>query len=115
MIRDRDGTYGQAVSRCLEALGIEEVLTASRSPWQNPYCEPLIGTLRRELLNHVIVLCEGHLKKLLREFITYYPARTHRSLEQNAPDPRAVELPQQGEVIAIPYVGGLHHRYARAA
>jgi putative transposase len=116
LIRDRDGTYGQAVSRCLEALGIEEVLTAPQSPWQNPYCERLIGTLRRELLDHVIVVCEDHLKKLLREFITYYhSSRTHRSLEQNAPDPRVVEMPHQGEVIALPYVGGLHHRYARAA
>ncbi len=116
MIRDNDGIYGDAVPRCLEAMGIEEVLTAPHSPWQNPYCERLIGTLRRELLDHVIVLDERHLKKLLRDYCTYYhSSRTHRSLEQNAPDLRAVEPPEQGDVIAIPHVGGLHHRYARAA
>jgi transposase InsO family protein len=107
LIRDRDGIYGEAVSRCLEAMDVEEVITAPRSPWQNPYCERLIGSIRRELLDHVIVFNEQHLKRLLGDYFAYYhSSRTHRSLEQNAPNPRAVELPEQGEVIAIPHVGG---------
>jgi len=101
LIRDRDGIYGEAVSRCLESLGIEEVVTAPHSPWQNPYCERLIGTLRRELLDHVIVLNQQHLQKLLDEFFSYYHgARCHQSLDGNSPDPRAVEPPDQGEVRA---------------
>jgi len=117
LIRDRDGIYGEAVSRCLASLGVEEVITPPRSPWQNPFVERLVGTLRRELLDHVIVLNEAHLMQLLDEYFkTYYhTSRTHRSLDQNSPDPRAVEPPEQGEVTAIPLVGGLHHRYTRAA
>lgn len=102
--------------RCLKHLGIEEVVTAPRSPWQNGYVERLIGTLRRELLNHVIVLNDRHLMKLLTEFFRYYhAARCHQALSGNSPDPRDIEPPDKGEVIAIPYVGGLHHRYTRAA
>ena len=115
LIRDRDGIYGEEVRRCLKALGIEEVVIAPRSPWQNPFVERLIGTLRRELLDHVIVLGERHLMRLLRDYFTYYhQARCHQSLNGNAPDPRAVEPPERGRVLAEPMVGGLHHRYRRA-
>ncbi len=116
LIRDRDGIYGDKVRRCLEGLGIEEVVTAPRSPWQNPYVERLIGTLRRELLDHVIVLNERHLRRLLTSFFEYYHRwRPHRSLDRNAPQPREVEPPGRGRVIAVPQVGGLHHCYRRAA
>jgi len=92
------------------------VLIAPRSPWQNPYVERLIGSIRRECLNHVIVFNERHLKKLLRTyFIYYHQARTHLALDKQCPEPRSVELPDQGTVIAFPHVGGLHHEYRRAA
>jgi transposase InsO family protein len=114
LIRDRDGIYGDEVRRCLKALGVEEVLTAPRSPWQNPYCERLIGTLRRELLDHVIVLGERHLMRLLRSYFAYYHQdRPHQSLKGNSPEPRAVEPRERGRVIAERRVGGLHHRYRR--
>jgi transposase InsO family protein len=93
-----------------------EVVTAPRSPWQNPYCERLIGSIRRELLDHVIVLDERHLMHLMRAYLGYYhEARCHQSLADNAPNPRPVERPGQGRVTAEPMVGGLHHRYRRVA
>jgi transposase InsO family protein len=116
LIRDRDSVYGEQVRRCLKNMGVEEVVTAPRSPWQNPYVERLIGTLRRELLDQVIVLNERHLLRLLREYLGYYhTARTHQSLEDNAPYPRAVEPPERGRVVSVPYLGGLHHCYKRVA
>ena len=97
-------------------LAIEEVLIAPRAPWQNPYCERVIGSIRRECLNHVIVLNEAHLKRILTEYFAYYHhCRPHLSLDRNSPTPREVEPLSQGEVISIPQVGGLHHRYSRAA
>ena len=95
---------------------IAEVLTAPRSPWQNPFVERVIGTIRRELLDHVIVLNEGHLRRHLRSYLRYYHgSRTHLALEKDAPEPRSVEPPAQGRVLALPQVGGLHHRYIRRA
>jgi len=95
---------------------MREVLIAPRSPWQNPYVERLIGSIRRECLDHVIVFNELHLKKLLRAYFSYYhTARTHLRLDKQCPEPRAVELPEQGKVIAFPHLGGLHHEYRRAA
>jgi len=95
---------------------MREVLIAPRSPWQNPYVEPLIGSIRRECLDHVIVFNELHLKKLLRAYFSYYhTARTHFGLDKQCPEPHAVELPEQGTVIAFPHLGGLHHEYRRAA
>jgi transposase InsO family protein len=100
----------------MESLGIKEVVSAPRSPWQSPYVERFIGTLRRELLDHVIVLHAAQLRRLIHSFLHYYhDSRPHRSLDQNAPNPRAVEPPTKGTVIAIPQVGGLHNRYTRAA
>jgi transposase InsO family protein len=116
LIRDRDGTYGEEVRRCLRSLGIEEVLIAPRSPCHNPFVERLIGTLRRECLDHLIVLNERHLLRILKSFFAYYhEARPHMALDHNAPQPRAVEPPELGPVVAVPMVGGLHHRYRRGA
>jgi putative transposase len=116
LIHDRDGIFGAEVRRCLASLNVEEVVTAPHSPWQNPYCERVAGTLRRELLDCVIVLNERHLHRLLSSYLTYYhQARPHMSLGHNAPEPRAVEGPERGRVVAEPMVGGLHHRYRRCA
>ena len=116
LIRDRDGIYGQDFRDRIKHMGIEEVIIACRSPWQSPYVERLIGSVRRECLNHVIVFNEAHLIRILTSYFAYYhEARTHLSLDRNAPVPRRVERPTEGRVIAIPQVGGLHHRYTRAA
>jgi len=116
IIRDRDGIYGEDFRARLRHVGIEEVITAPRSPWQNAFAERLIGSIRRDCLDHMIVLNEAHLLRILRKYFAYYhEARTHLSLDRNAPIPRQVEPPRPGRVIAIPHVGGLHHRYPRAA
>jgi len=88
----------------------------ARSPWQNPYVERLIGSIRRECLDHVIVLNEQHLRRILRRYFDYYHrSRCHLSLEGDAPEPRAVQGPELGRVIELPEVGGFHHRYVREA
>ncbi|MGH9391194.1 MAG: integrase core domain-containing protein [Vicinamibacteria bacterium] len=116
LLRDRDGIYGDAFVRTVEAMGIEQVRISPRSPWQSPYVERLIGSVRRECLDHVIVLNERHLSRILREYFAYYhSSRTHLSLLKDAPDPRGIEQPSMGEVVAISQVGGLHHRYTRRA
>ncbi len=116
LIRDRDGIYGDEVRRCLRSPRIEEVVAAPRSPWQNPYCERLIGTLRRELLDQVIVLNERQLRRPLSSYLDYYHrSRPHMRLGRNAPEPCAVEDLERGRVVAEPMVGGLHHRYRRCA
>ena len=116
LIRDRDSIYGEYFRQRVKHMGIEQVVIAYRSPWQNPYAERLIGSIRRECLNHVIILNERHLKRILRVYLVYYhEARTHLSLDRNAPIEREVEPPHRGRVVAIPQVGGLHHRYCRAA
>jgi len=114
--RDRDKIYGADFVRRVRAMGIEQVLTSPRSPWQNPYCERVIGTLRRECLDHVIVLGEQHLRRILRRYLEYYHgSRTHLALGKDAPEPRERESTDEGKVIALPMVGGLHHRYTRRA
>ncbi len=116
LLRDRDTVYGVAFSRRAQSMGIHEVKTAARSPWQNPYVERLIGTLRRECLDHVVVLNEPHLRRLLSAYLIYYHgARTHLSLEKDAPEPRPVERLDEGRIVETPMVGGLHHRYGRRA
>jgi putative transposase len=116
LLRDRDAVYGVVFSSRAQTLGIREVKTAPRSPWQNPYVERLLGTLRRECLDHVVVLNELHLRRLLREYLIYYhEARTHLSLDKDAPEPRLVEHLDQGRIVETPMVGGLHHRYTRQA
>jgi hypothetical protein len=116
LLRDRDGIYGAEFRRRVKGMGLAEVLTAPRSPWQNPFAEHVIGTIRRELVDHVIVLNEGHLRRRLRAYLRYYHrSRTHLALEKDTPEPRAVERPEQGRIVALPQVGGLHHRYLRRA
>ncbi len=116
LIRDRDSIYGDYFTERVESVGIEEVPIAPRAPWQNPYCERVIGSIRRECLDHVIILNEAHLKRMLTDYFEYYHfARPHLSLDRNSPTPREVEAPSQGEVVSIPQVGGLHRRYSRAA
>ena len=116
LLRDRDGIYGRVFRRRVQGLGIREMLTAARSPWQNPYAERVIGSLRRECLDHVIVLNAQHLRRILRTYLAYYHrARCHLALGRDAPDGRAVQGPERGPVIAFPEVGGLHHRYERRA
>ena len=116
LIRDRDNIYGANFIRRARAMGIEQVLTAPRSPWQNAYCERVIGTLRRECLDHVIVLGEEHVRRILRKYLDYYhSSRTHLALDKDAPEPRERHSIDAGKVIALPMVGGLHHRYTRRA
>jgi hypothetical protein len=116
LLRDRDGIYGKHFQNRVKGMGIDEVPTAPRSPWQNPYAERIIGTIRRECLNHVIVLNEVHLKRILTLYFDYYhDVRPHLSLNRNSPMPREVELSCQGRVVSTPQVGGLHRRYSRAA
>jgi putative transposase len=116
LIRDRDRVYGQKFRHRLKGMGIEEVLTAPQSPWQNPFAERLIGSIRRECLNHVLVLGERHLRRILNQYLAYYhQARTHLALDKDAPDLRPVALPAAGKIAQLPEVGGLHHRYIRQA
>jgi len=97
-------------------MQMREFLTAPRSPWQNAYVERLIGSIRRDCLNHVLVLNERGLRRILRSYFDYYErSRTHLSLAKDAPVPRPVQPPSLGKVIEIPQVGGLHHRYERRA
>ncbi len=97
-------------------MGNKKKKTAPRSPWQNCYAERLIGSIRRDCLDHVIVLNEQHLRRIMKEYFLYYHrSRTHLSLDKDCPEPRAVETPKMGKVIALPQVGGLHHRYTRRA
>ena len=116
LLRDRDRVYGAEFRRRVHSLAIEEVLTAPRSPWQNPYVERLIGSIRRECLNHVIVYNDCHLKRLLRSYFAYYhTARTHLALDKLCPQPRLIENRERGKIIAFPHLGGLHHEYRRVA
>jgi len=116
MIRDRDKIYGKAFIQRLKAMGIEEVPTAPKSPWQNPYCERVVGSIRRECPGHFIVWNERHLYQVLASYFEYYnKSRTHLSLERNSPVHRDIESPSKGKVISIPQVGGLHHVYKRVA
>ena len=116
MIRDRDGIYGNDFNRTVHALEIKQVLIAPRSPWQNPYVERVIGSIRRECLDHVIVFNGNHLRRVLRGYLHYYHrSRTHLALDKDPPQPRPVEPPTMGRVLEFPEVGGLHHRYSRQA
>ena len=116
LLRDRDRIFGAEFSQQVADLGTEEVLGAPRSPWQRGYVERIIGTIRRECLDHVIVFNEASLYRHLTSFLAYYhESRTHLSLGKDAPEARGVQPPEQGRIIAIPQVGGLHHRYERRA
>ena len=116
LLRDHDSIYGLHFQRCAQALGLEEVRIAPRSPWQSPYVERLIGSVRRECLDHVIVLNQAHLHRLLKTYFAYYHrSRTHLGLDKDAPEPRPVQGPDEGKIVALPQVGGLHYRYERLA
>jgi putative transposase len=116
LIRDRDGVYGERFSRQARTLDIREAVIAPRSPWQNAYAERVIGSIRRECLDHVVVIGERHLRGILSQYVDYYNGtRTHLSLAKDAPDPRSVQPPRQGNVVQVPRVGGLHHEYRRRA
>ncbi len=116
MIRDRDSVYGLLVGARIKAMGIGEVVTAPRSPWQNPYAERVIGSIRRECLDHLIVLSQRQLRRVLASYLDYYhQSRTHLSLDKDCPDRRSVQLADTGKIVAFPQVGGLHHRYVRRA
>jgi transposase InsO family protein len=116
VLRDRDAIYGERFRQRVAGMRITEVVSAPSRPWQNPYVERLIGSLRRECLDHVIVLSDAHLRRLLAGYVTYYHrTRTHLALAKDAPQPRARQPPDIGDVIALAEVGGLHHRYERRA
>jgi transposase InsO family protein len=116
LLRDRDAIYGGAFAQRLHAMGIEQVLSAPRSPWQNPFVERLIGTLRRDCLDHVIALNERQLRRVVAQYLDYYHDwRTHLSLSMDAPNPRTVHPPDRGRVVEVAELGGLHHHYERLA
>ena len=116
LLRDRDGIYG-AEFRCrVERMGIEEVLTAPQSPWQNPIAERHVGSVRRECLDHMLVFNEAHLERVLLAYFEYYNvSRCHLFLDKDAPEPRSISPPGAGRVVAAPILGGLHHVYNRRA
>jgi len=112
LVRDRDRSYGEVFVRRVRAMGIRDRPTSPRSPWQNGYAERLIGSIRRECLDHVIVFGESHLHHLLRCYLGYYnQTRTHLSLDKDAPISRAIQT--AGRIVGCPVLGGLHHQYAR--
>jgi transposase InsO family protein len=116
MLRDRDGIFGGDFRKDVKAMGIKEVLSAPRSPWQRAYVERVIGTIRRECLDHVIVFKEASLYRHVSLFVAYYhESRTHLSLAKDTPEPRPVQAPELGRIVTIPQIGGLHHRYERRA
>jgi transposase InsO family protein len=116
LLRDRDGSYGSYFCNRVEAMGLTEVVTAPRSPWQNAYVERVIGSIRRECLDHIVIFNERHLRRVLSSYVDYYQrTRTHLSLDKDCPDSRPVMPPRIGKVVAIPQVSGLHHRYERLA
>jgi len=115
LIRDRDHAFDE-LAATVKAMGIQEVLTAPRSPWQNPFVERVIGSIRRECLDHVIIFNPRGLRRIVAAYIDYYESsRTHLALNKDAPIPRAVMGADQGPVVARPQVGGLHHRYEQRA
>ena len=116
LLRDRDASYGAAFRDRVRVMGINEVVTAPRSPWQNPYVERLIGSFRRECLDHVVIFDERHLRRTLLSYVQYdHRTRTHLSLDKDCPQTRSISQPTGGKIIAFPEVGGLHHRYERRA
>jgi putative transposase len=114
LLRDRDRTYGQEFRKQVSVMNIKEVLSAPRSPWQRAYVERVIGSIRRECLDHLIVLNQESLRRTFRSYLSYYHrSRLHLSLERDTPESRPVQ--SIGRVVAFPEVGGLHHRYERVA
>jgi len=114
-IRDNDSIYGDEFIRRVNSVGVKQIRTAYKSPWQNAYCERVIGSIRRECTDLCIVLSEVHLRRILREYVNrYYNAsRTHLSLEKDCPESRLIEQPAKGKVVEMPVLNDLHHRYYR--
>jgi putative transposase len=116
LLLDRDAIFGDDFREQVRDIGIREVLSAPRSPWQRAYVERMIGSIRRECLDHVIVFHENSLRRTLNSYFEYYHrSRTHLSLGKDSPEPRAIQPPELGPVVVLPQVGGLHHRYERRA
>jgi transposase InsO family protein len=116
LLRDRDRIFGDDFTKQVREMGIKPVLLAPRSPWQRAYVERVIGTIRRECLDHVIVFHAASLHRHVKSFLAYYhESRTHLSLDKDAPETRPVPAAAAGRIVAIPQVGGLHHRYERQA
>ena len=116
LLRDRDASYGSYFCNRVEAMGVTQVVTAPRSPWQNAYVERVIGSIRRECLDHIVIFNERHLRRVPTSYRDYYHrSRTHLSLQKDCPDPRPVQSENRAKLIAIEEVGGLHHRYERLA
>ncbi len=116
LLRDNDKIYGEVYRKRLDSMGIQDKKTALRSPWQNPYVERVIGSIRRECFNHIIPINERHARQVLKEYAIYYnESRTHLSLNKDSPEGRRKQTPYNGNVISIPVLGGLHHLYERHA
>jgi len=116
LLRDRDASYGSEFCKRVDAMGITEVVTAPHSPWQSAYVERVIGSIRRECLDHIVIFNERHLRRVLSSYVDYYHrTRTHLSLDKDCPDSRPIMSPRIGRVVAIPQVNGMHHRYERLA
>jgi putative transposase len=114
LLRDRDAVFGDDFTGQVRDMGIHEVLSTPRSPWQRAYVERVIGSIRRECLDHVIVFHETCLRRILGSYLDYYHrSRTHLSLGKDSPLQRSIQPPEMGRVVAVPQVGGLHHRYER--
>lgn len=116
LLRDRDAIFGDEFREQVRDMGIDEVLSTPRSPWQRAYVERVIGSVRRECLDHVVVFNAMSLRRILSSYFAYYHrSRTHLSLAKDSPEPRLIEPREMGRVVALPQVGGLHHRYQRSA
>ena len=116
LLRDQDASYDLGFRNRVRVMGINEVVTAPRSPWQNPYVERVIGSIRRECLDHIVIFDEAHLRRILSSYVQYYHrTRTRLALDKDCPQPRPVSPPTGGRIIAFPEVSGLHHRYERRA
>jgi transposase InsO family protein len=116
LLRDRDRIFGKDFVDQVKAMGIKQVLSAPRSPWYRAYVERVIGTIRRECLDHVIVFGEHSLYRHVAEFLEYYHrSRTHLALMKDSPEPRPVQTPDFGRIVSMPVMGGLHHHYERRA
>ena len=116
LLRDHDASYCSEFCKRVDAMGITEVVSAARSPWQNAYVERVIGSIRRDCLDYIVIFNERHLRRVLSSYADYYHrSRTHLSLDKDCPESRPVMPTRIGRVIAIPQVNGLHHRYERLA
>ncbi|MBF0420826.1 MAG: DDE-type integrase/transposase/recombinase [Magnetococcales bacterium] len=116
LLHDRDPVFEAECKKTIRSMGVEEVITAPASPWQNPYVERMIGSVRRDALDHVIVLNEDHLKRVMEGYLAYYHhSRTHLGLKKDCPEHRPVQTKDSGKIVTISHLGGLHHQYLRKA